>query len=457
LFGNPEERSYTVRFVDYDGSELQNSRYKVGETPSYNGTVPAREGDAQYSYTFAGWDPEITAVTGDETYTAVYDQELRTYEVTWLNWDGTVLEADPEVPYGEMPSYDGDEPTREADDAFTYSFAGWTPELTAVTADASYTAEYVAEEIETPASVLRIYGNTRYQTSMKIADELKEALGVDRFDAVILATGAAFADALGGSYLSAVKKAPILLIREKGLNTLRTYIRENVVPGGTVYILGGTGAVPDEWVEGLDSFEIKRLSGNTRYATNLAILRETGIEEGAEILVATGKSFADSLSASSAGKPVLLVNETLYKSQKTFLDSVEEKGCTYTILGGASAVSEELQAELEAYTGKTIGRIAGNTRYSTTVLIAERYFPDASSVLLATAEQYPDGLCAGPLGAVLHSPVILCTDARTKNAAAYCAEREIHDGIVLGGPGVLADDTARTILDLSEDVEIAVK
>ena len=41
--------------------------------------------------------------------------------------------------------------------------------------------------------------------------ELKEVLGVEKFETIIIASGANFADALAGSYLATVKSAPILL------------------------------------------------------------------------------------------------------------------------------------------------------------------------------------------------------------------------------------------------------
>ena len=66
-------RGYTVTWLNYDNSELGTTTVQYGATPSYDGETPTKAEDENYTYTFAGWSPEITAVTGDVTYTATFD------------------------------------------------------------------------------------------------------------------------------------------------------------------------------------------------------------------------------------------------------------------------------------------------------------------------------------------------------------------------------------------------
>ena len=141
-----DSRTYTVTWVNEDGTVLEtDENVAYGTMPVYNGETPTKASDTQYTYTFAGWTPEVSVVTGDATYTATYNKTARTYTVTYTDGvDGEEVFADQdyEEQYGEAtPEFVGT-PTRTG-----YVFAGWTPEVAStVTGDATYTAQWDKDE-----------------------------------------------------------------------------------------------------------------------------------------------------------------------------------------------------------------------------------------------------------------------------------------------------------------------
>ena len=132
---------YTITFNDWDNTELASYEVEYGQTPVYDGATPTKDADAQYTYTFSGWDKEIVSVTGDVVYTAQFDATVNKYTITFNNWDGTTL-ATYKVEYGQTPVYAGEAPTKAATAEHTYTFTGWTPAIVAVTGEATYTATY---------------------------------------------------------------------------------------------------------------------------------------------------------------------------------------------------------------------------------------------------------------------------------------------------------------------------
>lgn len=73
---------------------------------------------------------------------------VKTYTVVWKDWDDTVLETDLEVPYGDSPEYDGEEPARADEGVESYIFTGWDPEPDTVRTNAEYVARFrIAEAI----------------------------------------------------------------------------------------------------------------------------------------------------------------------------------------------------------------------------------------------------------------------------------------------------------------------
>ena len=268
-------------------------------------------------------------------------------------------------------------------------------------------------------NVYRVFGNDRYGTSFKTADAYKAQLGVDKFENVIVACGKDFADALAGSYLAGVKQAPILMASDSQLNNLKDYISKNLEKDGTIYILGGKSAVSEKIENGLKAYGmIKRLGGYDRYETNILILKEAGVADK-DILVCTGKNFADSLSASALGRPILLVKDKLTVQQKEYLKGLS--GNKYYLIGGEKAVTPAMAKEIKAY--GTTTRIGGETRYETSVMVAEAFFKDPQAAVLAYAMNFPDGLCGGPLAMSKNAPLIL-TATKSATAAIKYVQKE---------------------------------
>ena len=133
---------YTVKFLNWNGSLLQERTYHYGDTiiPAAD---PARENDETYIYSFKGWNKKVGTCTGNMTFTAQYETTYIEYTVVFKNYDGTVLSRKT-YHYGdalELPA----EPSRSADETYTYRFKEWENFSSTCTGDAEYTA--VFEEI----------------------------------------------------------------------------------------------------------------------------------------------------------------------------------------------------------------------------------------------------------------------------------------------------------------------
>ncbi len=64
---------YTIRFLNWDATLLQEVQTPAGEIPQYTGPTPTREANEEYTYTFKGWKPKLIPAGGDATYVATYE------------------------------------------------------------------------------------------------------------------------------------------------------------------------------------------------------------------------------------------------------------------------------------------------------------------------------------------------------------------------------------------------
>ena len=138
----PSYIDYTVRFLNEDGSVITETTYHYGEDVVVPAD-PAKAADETYTYTFAGWDKEVTSVKGNVDYKAVYESSYIDYTVRFLNEDGSVI-TETTYHYGEDVVVPAD-PAKAADETYTYTFAGWDKEVTSVKENIDYTAVYTDE------------------------------------------------------------------------------------------------------------------------------------------------------------------------------------------------------------------------------------------------------------------------------------------------------------------------
>lgn len=158
-FGNVTLRAewtpkmYDITFVTGKGNQVVPSAYG-SEAPTLPGDY-SKPADAQYTYTFSHWEPQLARVTGNATYTAVYTAELNSYTVTWkiekTENSGEYSSENTKWKYGETPAYNGVPTQTPSGSDHKMRFVGWDKTITPVTGDVTYTA--VFEPIANPQTV----------------------------------------------------------------------------------------------------------------------------------------------------------------------------------------------------------------------------------------------------------------------------------------------------------------
>ncbi|MBQ6663894.1 MAG: cell wall-binding repeat-containing protein, partial [Firmicutes bacterium] len=264
-----------------------------------------------------------------------------------------------------------------------------------------------AQPAEAETNRIRLAGKNRYETSFAIAENLYKTHG--KYANMTVASGANYPDALSSCYLTYEKDTPLLLVDKSVETQVLQRIKKYTKPGGTVYLIGGTGSVSAAFEQRVKAagFKPVRLAGTDRYKTNLAILKAVGTN-GKELLVASGMNYPDSLSASAVPKPLLLVGEKLTEEQKAFLRS---SGITkFYILGGFGTIPITVQSELRACCGCPFERLGGENRYETSFKIAKKFFHNPPIMTLACGTNFPDGLSGGPLAMNKQAPLVLVND-----------------------------------------------
>ena len=149
---------FTITWIA--GDVTRTTKWYHGAQPAFDGT-PYKTPDFNNSYEFTGrWltvngteITEIPVVTADATYEAVFRAVERIYTVKW-DVDGKIYEQT--YTYGqsvECPFSASNPPVRPSTNEYDFTFLGWSPEVTIVTGDVTYTAIF---DVYTKIQGLRI-------------------------------------------------------------------------------------------------------------------------------------------------------------------------------------------------------------------------------------------------------------------------------------------------------------
>jgi putative cell wall-binding protein len=246
-------------------------------------------------------------------------------------------------------------------------------------------------------AVNRLSGADRFATAVAVSTAEFPTAGTA--GAVVLARADAYPDALVGTALAAAKGAPLLFTNGNALPAATQAELQRVLPpGGTVFLLGGTSAIPASVASAVTSlgYVVTRYFGADRYGTALAVAAALG--NPTTVLLATGIDFPDALAAGPAAArvhgAVLLTDGTfLPPAVATYLTA--HPGKVYAIGGPAVVAYPTAQA------------VVGTDRYATAALVATTFFTGPAAVGIASGVTFADALAGGPLVGRLGGPLLL--------------------------------------------------
>jgi len=211
------------------------------------------------------------------------------------------------------------------------------------------------------------------------------------------------------------------------------------------------------------SFDVARTSGSDRFSGAVAMTRviwpepvETPGDGGVPpsgvpvIYIANGLKYPDALSAGPAaifqGGALLLVMPTSIPSSVA-AELTRLRPQKIVIVGGPASVSDDVETQLvanAAHDGYTteISRQSGADRFEASRNLADSVWNapgvgGASSVLIATGNNFPDALAAGPAAGRTGSPVILVNglqphlDQATQGLLVSLGTTDVN---IVGGP-----------------------
>lgn len=297
---------------------------------------------------------------------------------------------------------------------------------------------------------IRLAGKDRYATAAAITADGFEP-GVD---AVYVASGAAYADALTAAAIAGGRHEPVLLVSQAVLPASTKAAIARLQPDHIV-LVGGTGAVSEGVATALAALApggVQRIAGTDRYAT-AAAMSASGFPDGAPVVyLSSGAAIADAISAAPAaardGGPVLLTSATQLPGA-TAAELERLAPSAVVVVGGPAVVGDAVLSAVDALLpGVTVTRLAGADRFATSAAVAGTFDADVPAIYVASGYAFADALTAAAAAGSSGAPVLLSAPT-TLPAVIRTQILRLNPSraIVAGGTMVVSDAVLRAVRD----------
>ncbi|MFR8152428.1 MAG: cell wall-binding repeat-containing protein, partial [Romboutsia timonensis] len=153
------------------------------------------------------------------------------------------------------------------------------------------------------------------------------------------------------------------------------------------------------------------IAGDDRYKTAVEISKNYSSTSKHAVIVNGQKGIVDALTATpyaSLKKAPILMTQSTKLNADTKKELTRRGVKTVDIVGGVNSVSDAVKAEIEAM-GITVNRIAGNSKYETSLEVAKRIdaISDVSKIAVANGEVLADAVSVAAPAAQNKMPIIL--------------------------------------------------
>lgn len=304
-----------------------------------------------------------------------------------------------------------------------------------LTANTKAELEALISALNGNADFSEIVGDDRISTAIELSKTQKDK------NNLVLVGYNAIVDGLAAAPLAAEKDAPVLItekdslpanVKEEIKRVLNLGTTVNANKGKTVYIAGGEAVISKAVEAELANMglTVKRLAGDDRFATSLAIAKEIGLNSTNKAYVVGGYGLADAMSiapvaaqldSNKQAAPIVVVDGVngLSNDAKTFLTPATSAD----VIGGEFVISNTVLDQVAKTTGNAT-RVAGNDRHETNAKVITKYFAGKNVKNVYVAKdgygndtQLVDALAAAPVAGSKAAPIVLATDAVTVDQA----------------------------------------